>query len=153
MTPHLGQGPAKLLPSGQVSVREPSACLVHRINRGLLIGGGSRQWPASADDPINWQVDLKADALANHKQKGLADISIAIRSKAPTVCIVEMIEQVIGGYVLFSAITDEASLRPNLVMNCLPMAMLDGRAMDEAAFLAKRTLLMAEKVRQKINII
>jgi len=82
-----------------------------------------------------------------------SEINIAIGDKAPEVYFGELREQVNGGPKRYGGITDPAELRANLVMNCLPTSLLDGEPLDYDAFLVERRLLMAEKIRQWVEVL
>jgi hypothetical protein len=82
-----------------------------------------------------------------------SEINIAIGDKAPEVYFGELREQVNGGSKRYGGITDEAALRENLEMNCLPASLLDGDPMEYVSFLVERRLLMAEKIRQWIDVL
>jgi hypothetical protein len=38
-------------------------------------------------------------------------------------------------------------------MNCLPLSLLDGEPLDDAAFLVERRRLMADKIRQWVEVL
>jgi hypothetical protein len=82
-----------------------------------------------------------------------SEINIAIGDKAPGVYFAELREQVNGGPKRYGGITDAAELRRNLVKNCVPTSLLDGEPMEYDAFLVQRRLLMAEKIRQWIDVL
>lgn len=82
-----------------------------------------------------------------------SEINITIGDKAPEVYFGELREQVNGGSKRYGGITDEAALRENLEMNCLPASLLDGDPMEYDSFLVERRLLMAEKIRQWIDVL
>ena len=48
---------------------------------------------------------------------------------------------------------DAAELRANLVKNCVPTSLLDGEPMEYDYFLVERRRLMAEKIRQWIDVL
>ena len=58
-----------------------------------------------------------------------------------------------GGPKRYGGITDAAELRANLVNNCVPTSLLDGDPMEYDSFLVERRLLMAEKIRQLIDVL
>jgi hypothetical protein len=58
-----------------------------------------------------------------------------------------------GGSKRYGGITDAAELRANLVMNCVPTSILVGEPLDYDAFLVERRLLMAEKIRQWVEVL
>ncbi len=82
-----------------------------------------------------------------------SEINIAIGDKAPEIYFAELREQVNGGPKRYGGITDPAELRANLVMNCLPTSLLDGEPLDYDAFLVERRRLMAEKIRQWVEVL
>lgn len=82
-----------------------------------------------------------------------SEINIAIGDKAPEVYFAELREQVNAGPKRYGGITDPAELRANLEMNCLPLALLDGKPLGYDAFLVERRRLMAEKIRQWVNVL
>ncbi len=82
-----------------------------------------------------------------------SEINIAIGDKAPEVYFAELREQVNGGSKRYGGITDAAELKSNLVMNCLPTSLLDGEPLDYDAFLVERRRLMAEKIRQWVEVL
>lgn len=82
-----------------------------------------------------------------------SEINIAIGDKAPKAYFGELREQVNGGPKRYGGITDLAELRANLVMNCLPTGLLDGEPLDYDAFLVERRRLMAEKIRQWVEVL
>jgi hypothetical protein len=82
-----------------------------------------------------------------------SEINIAIGDKAPEVYFAELREQVSGGSRCYGGITDAAELKANLVMNSLPTSLLEGKPMDYDTFLLERRRLMAEKIRQWIDVL
>jgi hypothetical protein len=82
-----------------------------------------------------------------------SEINIAIGDKAPEVYFAELREQMAGGPKRYGGITDAAELRANLVKNCVPTSLLDGDPMEYDSFLVERRLLMAEKIRQWIDVL
>lgn len=82
-----------------------------------------------------------------------SEINIAIGDKAPEDYFGELREQVSGGPKRYGGITDPAELKANFVMNCLPPSLLDGEPMDYDAFLVERRRLMAEKIRQWVEVL
>jgi hypothetical protein len=82
-----------------------------------------------------------------------SEINIAIGDKAPEVYFGELRKQMNGGPKRYGGITDAEELRANLVMNCLPMSLLDGEPLDYVAFLVERRRLMAEKIRQWVAVL
>ena len=82
-----------------------------------------------------------------------SEINIAIGDKAPEDYFTELREQVNGGSMRYGGITDVAEMKANLVMNCLPTSLLDGEPVDYEAFLVERRRLMAEKIRQWVEVL
>jgi hypothetical protein len=82
-----------------------------------------------------------------------SEINIAIGDKAPEVYFGELREQVNGGPKRYGGITDPEELKANLVMNCLPTSLLDGEPLDYDAFLVERRRLMADKIRQWVEVL
>jgi hypothetical protein len=82
-----------------------------------------------------------------------SEINIAIGDKAPEVYFAELREQVSGGSRRYGGITDAAELKANLVMNSLPTSLLEDGPMDYDTFLLERRRLMAEKIRQWIDVL
>jgi hypothetical protein len=82
-----------------------------------------------------------------------SEINIAIGDKAPEVYFGELREQVNGGSKRYGGITDAEELRANLVMNCLPTSLLDGEPVGYDAFLVERRRLMADKIRQWVEVL
>ena len=82
-----------------------------------------------------------------------SEINIAIGDKAPEAYFGELRDQVNGGPKRYGGITDAEELRANLVMNSLPTSLLDGEPLDYDAFLVERRRLMAEKIRQWVEVL
>jgi hypothetical protein len=82
-----------------------------------------------------------------------SEINIAIGDKAPEAYFGELCEQVNGGSKRYGGITDAEELRANLVMNCLPTSLLDGEPVGYDAFLVERRRLMADKIRQWVEVL
>jgi hypothetical protein len=82
-----------------------------------------------------------------------SEINIAIGDKAPEAYFGELRNQVNGGPKRYGGITDAEELRANLVMNSLPTSLLDGEPLDYDAFLVERRRLMAEKIRQWVEVL
>jgi hypothetical protein len=82
-----------------------------------------------------------------------SEINIAIGDKAPDVYFAELREQVAGGPKRYGGITDAAELKANLEMNCVPTSLLEGESIGYDAFLVERRRLMAEKIRQWVEVL
>lgn len=82
-----------------------------------------------------------------------SEINIAISATAPEVYFKELAAQCRGGAVKYGGITDEAIMRENLRMNCIPEAMLDGEIKDFNAFLEERRKLMALKIKAWFEVL
>ncbi|UQY32970.1 DUF262 domain-containing protein [Pseudomonas fulva] len=82
-----------------------------------------------------------------------SEINITISSTAPELYFRELAEQCKGGAVKYGGITDEAIMRENLRMNCIPEAMLDGEIKDFNAFLEERRKLMALKIKAWFEVL
>lgn len=76
-----------------------------------------------------------------------SEINIAIGNKDPNVYFTQLREQVRGGPVKYGGITDEAELRENLRMHCIPETMLDDPSLPYQTFLEQRRKLMAQKLK------
>lgn len=76
-----------------------------------------------------------------------SEINIAIGNKAPEVYFGELRAQVNGEGAKYGGITDEAVLRANFRMHCIPESMLDGDVPSYDDFLNARRVLMAAKLR------
>lgn len=79
-----------------------------------------------------------------------SEINIAIDDKAPEVYFNQLVDQCQGGPKKYGGITDLDELKANLIMNCIPDAMLLG-GVDYDVFLAERRKLMAAKVKRYFN--
>jgi hypothetical protein len=97
---------------------------------------------------------LKSQGLSRGRYNQIAnfvlaqsEINIAIGDKAPEKYFKELAEQVNGGNKKYGGITDEADLRANLRLSCLPESMLDGTVPDYDTFLEERRKLMAFKIK------
>lgn len=82
-----------------------------------------------------------------------SEINIAISATAPEVYFKELAAQCRGGAVKYGGITDEAIMRENLRMNCIPEAMLDGEIKDFSDFLEERRKLMALKIKAWFEVL
>lgn len=82
-----------------------------------------------------------------------SEINIAISATAPEVYFKELAAQCRGGAVKYGGITDEAIMRENLRMNCIPEAMLDGEINDFSDFLEERRKLMALKIKAWFEVL
>ena len=82
-----------------------------------------------------------------------SEINIAISATAPEVYFKELAAQCKGGAVKYGGITDEAIMRENLRMNCIPEAMLDGEIKDFSDFLEERRKLMALKIKAWFEVL
>lgn len=76
-----------------------------------------------------------------------SEINIAIGNKEPGKYMNEMLTQCSGGPKKYGNITDPEELKNNLSMNCIPEGMETLQASDYPEFLAKRRLLMAQKIK------
>lgn len=76
-----------------------------------------------------------------------SEINIAIGNKAPEVYFGELRAQVNGAGAMYGGIIDEATLRANFRMHCIPESMLDGNVPSYEDFLNARRTLMAAKLR------
>jgi hypothetical protein len=76
-----------------------------------------------------------------------SEINISIGSKPPTEYFAELAEQCSGGKKKYGGITDRKKLEDNLVVNCIPLEMLDGEIKDYPAFLEERRRLMSLRIR------
>lgn len=98
--------------------------------------------------------NLKAQGLPRGRYNQISnfvlaqsEINIAIGDKPPERYFAELAEQVNGGKKKYGGITDQADLRENLQMSCLPESMLDGVIPDYDDFLEQRRKLMALKIK------
>jgi hypothetical protein len=76
-----------------------------------------------------------------------------LATKAPEVYFAELLEQANGGSALYGGISDSNELKANLVMNSLLTSLLDEGPVDYEAFLMERRRLMAEKIRQWVEVL
>lgn len=76
-----------------------------------------------------------------------SEINIAIGNREPSKYMNEMIEQCNGGKKKYGNITSLSDLKDNLAMNCIPDGMENMSAADYPKFLAKRRLLMAQRIK------
>jgi len=77
-----------------------------------------------------------------------SEINISIGDKAPEVYFRELAEQCAGGTRKYGGITNIEEMRANLIMNCLPVSLLDGVIPTYDDFLEQRRKLMALKIKQ-----
>lgn len=82
-----------------------------------------------------------------------SEINIAISATAPEVYFKELAAQCKGGALKYGGITDEAIMRENLRMNCIPETMLDGEIKDFSEFLEERRKLMALKIKAWFEVL
>jgi hypothetical protein len=82
-----------------------------------------------------------------------SEINIAISATAPEVYFKELAAQCRGGALKYGGITDEAIMRENLRMNCIPETMLDGEIKDFSEFLEERRKLMALKIKAWFEVL
>jgi uncharacterized protein with ParB-like and HNH nuclease domain len=75
------------------------------------------------------------------------EININIGNKEPRIYFTQLLEQCRGGPKLYGNITDEKDLKDNYRMNCIPEGMENMTVNDYPAFLAKRRILMAQKIK------
>lgn len=97
---------------------------------------------------------LKGQGLSRSRYNQIAnfvlaqsEINIAIGNKDPNVYFTQLREQVQGGPVRYGGISNEAELRENLRLHCIPDTMLDDPSMPYQAFLEQRRRLMAQKLK------
>lgn len=76
-----------------------------------------------------------------------SEINIAIGDKPPETYFAELIEQCNGGKKKYGGITQIGEMRDNLMVNCLPKALLDGAILPYDEFLEERRKLMAQKIK------
>jgi len=76
-----------------------------------------------------------------------SEINIAIGNKEPAKYIGELIKQCKGGQKKYGNIISSDELQANLTMNCIPDGMEAMTAADYPNFLAKRRILMAQKIK------
>ena len=106
------------------------------------------------------QKHLKSQGLSRGQYNQIAnfvlaqsEINISIGARAPDVYFAELADQCNGGKKRFGGITDQAELRANLRMSCIPDAMLDGDVPDYDEFLEQRRKLMALKIKQWFEVL
>ena len=80
-------------------------------------------------------------------------INIAAGDKAPEIHLAELLEQANGGSKRYGGILDPHWLKAILVMICPPTTMLNGDPLDYKVFLMDRRRLMAEKIRQWVEML
>jgi hypothetical protein len=73
--------------------------------------------------------------------------------KAPEFYFGELAEQTKGSQKKYGGITEEADLRTNLRMSCLPESLLDGFIPSYDDFLEERRKLMALKIKAWFEIL
>jgi hypothetical protein len=76
-----------------------------------------------------------------------SEINIAIGDDAPEKVFEALRSQVSGGRARFGGITNRKMLEENLAENCIPAAMLDGKAVGFDDFLVERRKLMAQRIK------
>lgn len=77
-----------------------------------------------------------------------SEINIAIGDAPPEKYFGYLVnEQCNGGKGRYGGIDDEAALRANLVANCIPEKVLDGKPLNYEGFLTERRQLMADKIK------
>lgn len=76
-----------------------------------------------------------------------SEINIAIGDRPPKEYMSELSCQVRGGKIMYGLISDNAEMRKNLHMNCIPASMLDGHVPDYEEFLRVRRGLMAQRIK------
>lgn len=77
-----------------------------------------------------------------------SEINIAIGDKEPELYFKEIAEQCNGGPKKYGGIIHKDAMQRNLLMNCLPVEMLDGDIPDYDDFLNNRRQRMAEKIKK-----
>lgn len=82
-----------------------------------------------------------------------SEINIAISATAPDIYFKELAAQCRVGALKYGGITDEAIMRENLRMNCIPETMLDGEIKDFSEFLEERRKLMAFKIKAWFEVL
>ncbi len=97
---------------------------------------------------------LKKQGLARGRYNQIAnfvlaqsEINIAIGDKPPEVYFKELAEQCNGGTKKYGGITDEAEMRANFRVNCLPESLLGGKIPAYDDFLEQRRKLMAQRIK------
>jgi hypothetical protein len=76
-----------------------------------------------------------------------SEINIAISDTPPEQYFQELGKQCAGGKKMYGGITEEKDLRANLIMHCIPTAMIDGKIPAYDEFLEERRKLMAQKIK------
>lgn len=76
-----------------------------------------------------------------------SEINISIGNKEPAQYMTEIIEQCTGGKKKYGNIFSIEELKTNLAMNCIPVGMETMTEADYMQFLAKRRILMAQKIK------
>lgn len=76
-----------------------------------------------------------------------SEINIAIGDKPPKEYMSELSKQVTGGKRIYGLITDDAEMRKNMHMNCIPASMLHEHVPDYEEFLRVRRGLMAQRIK------
>lgn len=76
-----------------------------------------------------------------------SEINIAIGNKEPAKYMGELIEQCNGGKQKYGNILNMEELKTNLIMHCIPEGIENMTAADYPNFLAKRRILMAQKIK------
>ncbi len=76
------------------------------------------------------------------------EINIDIGAKAPCEYMAKVLEQCETGKACYGGITDRAALEANLRENCIPEEFLTMTVDDYPAFLERRRVLMAQKMRR-----
>jgi hypothetical protein len=76
-----------------------------------------------------------------------SEINIAIGDRPPEVYFQELAKQCNGGPKRYGGITDEAEMRENLRVSCVPETLLDGQIPAYDNFLEDRRKLMAQKMK------
>jgi hypothetical protein len=77
-----------------------------------------------------------------------SEINIAVSDNPPEKYFAELSAQCRSGKLLYGGIDNEAEMRTNFRMNCLPESLLDGTIPDYDTFLDERRKLMAAKLRK-----
>lgn len=80
-----------------------------------------------------------------------SEINIAIGNKEPAIYMKELTEQCKGGKKKYGNITNTEELKANLIRNCIPDGMEAMTAANYPEFLAKRRVLMAQKIKVYFN--
>ncbi len=103
---------------------------------------------------------LKVQGLSRGRYNQIAnfvlaqsEINIAIGDKAPELYFADLAAQVYGGPKKYGGITDEADLRANLRMSCIPDTLLDGNIPTYDDFLEERRKLMALKIKSWFEVL